>query len=270
MAVANERPGEKLKRARERWNLTYRDVVRASQEIAGRRGSEFAIALSRLADIENKGVVPTIYRLYTLSAIYRLELEQTLGWYGVPVDMLASESLQTPLSITHATQPQSARVFTIPHPPTCEIDINSTSFLSHIIRRWGKSGLSFLNGWDMRAHRFGFIGLDDWSMHPILHPGSVVLIDPNQRRILANGWTSELDRPIYFLEHRSGILCGWCSLVDSQIVVQPHPSSQLRPGLFALSEIDIIGQVIGVAMLLESPKPRRARTAATPTTSPDP
>jgi transcriptional regulator with XRE-family HTH domain len=271
MPQSNERPGAQLKRARERWGLTYRDVVKASQQIAARRGNdEFAVALSRLADIENKGIVPTIYRLYTLSAIYRLELEETLGWYGVPVEMLASESVQSPLSVTHAAKLQPARIVTIPQPPTCEIDLNSTSFLSHVIRRWGKSALSLLNGTELRAHRFGFIGLEDWSMHPVLWPGSIVLIDEGRRRILAGGWTSELDRPIYFLEHRSGVLCGWCALVEARIVVQPHPSSQLAPRLFDVAEIDVIGQVAGVAMLFDPQKPHRARSATTPATSPNP
>ena len=49
-----ERPGQKLKRVRERLNLTYRDVELASRQIAARRGSDnFVIALSRLADIEH-------------------------------------------------------------------------------------------------------------------------------------------------------------------------------------------------------------------------
>ena len=67
-----ERPGDRLKRVRERLKLTYRDVEKASHQIALRRGSEeFAIALSRLADMENKQTVPSIYRIYSLSAIYR-------------------------------------------------------------------------------------------------------------------------------------------------------------------------------------------------------
>ena len=271
MAQLKERPGEKLKHARERWSLTYRDVVKASQQIAARRGNdEFAIALSRLADIENKGLTPTIYRLYTLSAIYRLELEETLSWYGVPVDQLASESLLTPLSVTHATPPQAARAFSVPQPATCTVDLNSTSFLSHIIRRWGKTGLTLLNGLDLRAKRYGFIGLDDWSMHPILHPGSIVLIDDTQCRITPDGWTTERDRPIYFLEHRGGVVCGWCSVIDAHVVVQPHPSSTLGPRLFELTEIDVIGRVIGVAMLLETQKPRGARNAAVPVVSLNP
>src|SRR5215475_3562787 len=101
-----ERPGEKLKRIREKRRLTYRDVERASQQIAARRGNdEFGIALSRLADIEHKGTVPTIYRLFSLCAIYRLDLWEVLEWYGVPADSVASESLQTPLA---TTQPLTA------------------------------------------------------------------------------------------------------------------------------------------------------------------
>ncbi|HEY1341932.1 MAG TPA: helix-turn-helix transcriptional regulator, partial [Bryobacteraceae bacterium] len=97
-----EHPGQKLKRARERLRLTYRDVGEASQQIAARRGSdEFAIALSRLADIENKGTVPTIYRFYTLCAIYRLDFHEVLGWYGAPLDQLAADSIHVRIGPTH-------------------------------------------------------------------------------------------------------------------------------------------------------------------------
>ena len=42
--------------SRERLNLRYRDVEEASHRIADRhKNDEFSIALSRLADIENKG-----------------------------------------------------------------------------------------------------------------------------------------------------------------------------------------------------------------------
>ena len=79
-----EEAGQKLKRARERLNLRYRDVEEASLQIAERhKNDEFFIALSRLSDIENKGTVPTIYRLYSLCAIYRLDIHEVLEWYGV-------------------------------------------------------------------------------------------------------------------------------------------------------------------------------------------
>jgi transcriptional regulator with XRE-family HTH domain len=266
-----ERPGEKLKRVRERLKLTYRDVEKASQQLAQRRASdEFAIALSRLADIENKGTVPTIFRLYSLCAIYRLNPDEVLGWYGVPLELLPSESLYTPLNETHAVGFTAPAKFTVPQPADSEVDLNSTTFLSHVIRRWGKTGLSLLNGCDLRQHQYGFIGLEDRSMYPVLHPGSLVLIDNSKRRIATDGWTNEMDRPIYFLEHRSGYRCGWCTSHEGQILVQPHPSSHQSPGWYAAGEIDVIGQVTGVAMLLEQSRPRRARNGATPAVSPNP
>ncbi|MEO8369527.1 MAG: helix-turn-helix transcriptional regulator [Candidatus Solibacter sp.] len=267
-----ERPGEKLKKARERLKLTYRDVEKASQQVAERRGSdEFAIALSRLADIEHKGTVPTIFRLYTLCAIYRLNFSDVVGWYGVPVESLPGEALLTPLSETHvANFGAPSKTPAVPTASAPEIDFNSTTFLGHLARRWGKTGLMFFDGWHVRQHRYGFIGLEDHSMSPILRPGSLVLIDESRRKIAADGWTSEMDRPIYFLETRDGYRCGWCTLYGEQTLLQPHPGSNRKPEMFGSDEIDVIGQVTGVAMLLDLKKPRRARSATTPATSPNP
>jgi transcriptional regulator with XRE-family HTH domain len=256
-----ERPGEKLKHVRERLNLTYRDVEQASRQIAERRGrDEFVIALSRLADIENQGTAPTIHRIYTLCAIYRLDYEEVLRWYGVPLELLGSEAMQIVHRSTHAFQFTEIRQVTVPQPADFEINLNKTTFLSHLVGRWGKMPLSFLNGLDIKQYRYGFIGLDDWSMYPILHPGSLVAIDQNRRKIAAGGWTNEHDRPIYFLDHRSGSLCGWCTQIGENVLIQPHPASQRPPLSFKFpGEIDVIGQVAGVAMMLESRKHRTAR-----------
>src|SRR5277367_259190 len=79
-----EEAGQKLKRIRERLRLKFRDVEEASARIAAaNHNDEFTVALSRLADIENKGTMPSMYRLYSLCAIYRLDMSEVLGWYGV-------------------------------------------------------------------------------------------------------------------------------------------------------------------------------------------
>jgi hypothetical protein len=131
--------------------------------------------------------------------------------------------------------------------------------------------LSFLNGLDLRQYSYGLIGLEDWSMYPILPPGSLVAIDENRRKIATSGWTSEFDRPIYFLEHRGGYVCCWCVLSDNRLLVQPHPASHRAPLVFEYpKEIDIIGQVIGAATLLDSKKRRHARTQSVAAKSPNP
>jgi len=266
-----ESPGEKLRQVRERLRLTYRDVAEASQKIARRRNSEeYAVALSRLADIENKGTLPTVFRLYTLCAIYRLDWKEVLRWYGVPLELLASDALHVALAETHEIHFAAESEAVVPPALDREIDLNKTTFLSHMVRRWGKMPLSFLAGPEQRHLHYGVVGFADWSMYPLLHPGSLVLVDQNRRKIAADGWTTEFDRPIYFLEHRDGYRVGWCSRVAGRLLLQPHPAAQQSPTFFDDSDIDVVGQITGVAMLLESRKRRHARTSIIPAKSPNP
>jgi transcriptional regulator with XRE-family HTH domain len=63
-------PGLRLRQARERLGLTYRDVETASYELAALRGSpNFVMHISRLADIENGNIVPGLHKFYTLAAL---------------------------------------------------------------------------------------------------------------------------------------------------------------------------------------------------------
>ncbi|HUE22213.1 MAG TPA: helix-turn-helix transcriptional regulator [Bryobacteraceae bacterium] len=255
--------GQRLKRARERLNLRFRDVEQASIRIAElRQNDDFAIALSRLSDIENKGTVPTIYRLYSLCAIYRLDIAEVLEWYGVDLAALPADAAALPLQSTHLLGfgPGMRGEFQVPLVVDPAIDLSKTTYLSRAIRRWGKLPLSLLNAVDLKHHRYAFIGTEDWSMYPILQPGALVLIDETQRKIAHAGWSSEFDRPIYFLEHRAGCVVGWCTLNGEQLVLQPHPASPCSPVVYAYpSEIDVIGQVSGVAMILDQGKRRRTR-----------
>ncbi len=65
--------GFRLRQIRERLGLTYRDVERASFELAVARGhAAFTLRISRLAVIENHNVIPSLHKLYTLATIYHL------------------------------------------------------------------------------------------------------------------------------------------------------------------------------------------------------
>lgn len=255
--------GQKLKRARERLNLRFRDVEEASQRIAQRHASdEYTIALSRLSDIENKGTVPTIYRLHSLCAIYRLDILEVLEWYGVNVSEIPADATLVQVNRTHEVGFSTTGYGSVQVPLSLDpgIDLRRTTFLSRAIQRWGRLPLMLLNAIDLRNHRYAFIGTEDWSMYPILHPGSLVLVDESRRKIAESGWSSEFERPIYLLEHREGWLCGWCSLTNGQLIVHSHPASECPPRGFAFpQEVDVIGQVTGVAMRLDRARRRRTR-----------
>jgi transcriptional regulator with XRE-family HTH domain len=249
-------PGEKLRRVRERLNLTYRQVADASRKVAERRGSrEFALAISRLADIENKNKVPTMYRLYTLSAIYGLDLGEVLRWYGVPCEQLAADSLHVGLPETHTLDFTHAAHVSVPQISGDSFDPAATTYVSPMIRRWGKLPFTYLNGVEAREFRYGWIGMEDWSMYPVLHPGSVIAIDDTRRKIARGGWTNEYDRPIYFFELRTGFRCGWCTVDGPYLILEPHPASLQPASAYAWPrEIEVIGQVVGTAMMLRHRK----------------
>ncbi len=258
-----EEAGQKLKRVRERLNLRFRDVEEASTKIAARRGSdEFTVALSRLADIENKGTMPSIYRLYSLCAIYRLELTDVLSWYGVSLSTLLGDASVVEHERTHLVgfRPEEGDI-QVPIALDPGLDLSRTVFLSRLIQRWGTVPLMLLNNIDLRSYRYGLIGTEDWSMFPIIPPGSLVVIDDSKRRIATSGWTTEFDRPIYFLEHREGYACGWCSAKEGQLTVQPHPSSNRDPETYLYpDEIEVVGQVTRIALSLETAGQRRTRS----------
>ena len=255
--------GLRLRRARERLDLKFRDVELASQGIAERHGNqEFVILISRLSEIESRGTVPSIFRLYSLCCIYRLNVAEVMGWYGVGLDGMAADSGLIRIGKTHAigfpADPNSEVAIPISLNPG--IDPTKTFFLSHVVQRWGKLPLALMGGVDHRQYRYGFMGTQDWSMHPLVPAGSLLIIDESKRRIQTGGWTSQINRPIYFLEHRDAFYCRWCSLTEGVVSLIPDPASDAPViNLRYPEDIEVVGQVVGLAISLDLEPPRRTR-----------
>lgn len=187
-------PGLQLRQVRERLGLTYRDVERCSYEIAAKRGRpEFILHISRLADIENRNVVPSLHKLYALAVVYHLNPVEIFRWYDIPADEFFSDGAMFPAPQTHlGAAPASLRV---PLRFDPAFDPKRTAYLSRMVEQWGNfEGTLFNSG---LQHRYGYIGLNDRKMVPILRPGSIVLVDTSVRRIGDIDWSSEYDRPMY-------------------------------------------------------------------------
>jgi hypothetical protein len=243
-------------------NLKFRDVEQYSQQIAEKYGNpEFAILISRLSDIENQGTVPSIFRLYSLCCIYRLDLNEVLTWYGVPLQSMAADAGLVPAERTHSIHfdpDLGAAMLPISLDPG--IDLRRTFFVSEVVQRWGKLPLALLSGIDVSRFRYGFVGTEDWSMYPAIPPGSLLVVDESKRKIQNSGWRALSERPIYFLEDRQGAYCRWCSLQDGQLSLISDPSSDAPVLNFHFpGEIEVVGQVVGVAMTLDPEKRRRSR-----------
>lgn len=254
--ISQQDPGRRLREVRERLGLKYRDVQEATQAIAQARGNrDFVTGLSRLADIENHGTVPSIYRLYSLAAVYGLSLKTVLGWYGIPLVKLPFDTAR--LSHRHT------RIVEADHSGKADTvvvgDIRSTIYSARALSDGGPFPLALTRLQPNR--RYAVIGTDDWSMYPLLHPGAFIQIDDKRRKPEAGPWSSEGERPIYLVESRIGYQAAWCTLRRRELLLQFHPCSGMEPArLNTPDEAEIVGQVIGVAMNLDSAKRRRTRS----------
>ena len=245
-------PGLRLRQARERLGLTYREVERSSYELAVRRGRpDFILRISRLADIENRGVVPGLHKLYTLAAIYRLNPLEIFAWYDVPIEECFHDGASFPAPRTHLIAGPTSLRIPIKFDPA--FDPQKTELLSRMVEKWGRfeGVLTNSNG----RHFYGYIGTSDRRMMPLLRPGSIVLIDGLANKIDNGDWTTEHDRPMYFVEVRGGYRCGWFHQQGSRLVMQPHPLSHCFPEAWRMpEEAEIVGRVTGVVTRLNEPE----------------
>jgi hypothetical protein len=233
--------------------MTLRDVEEASTRLAALRQIEdYVMNPSRLSDIETKGVVPSIYRLYALSVIYRADFADILKLYGVDLGSTAADlALFEPVK-THRLEIISNRgLVNIPTKLDPGFDPRISVNLGRMIEDWGPVPLQYLQEIAKRKYSYGYIGSEDRTMYPLILPGSFVQIDEDRQRVQEGPWRSELERPIYFVETREGFVCCWCSMRPGEIILQPHPLSPAAPRILKHpQEAEVAGQVIGVAMRL--------------------
>jgi transcriptional regulator with XRE-family HTH domain len=245
--------GERLKEIRSRLGITLRDVTDLSQKIAESEGNEeFHISNPWLTEIENSDAIPSIYKLFSLSIIYHLKFGDLLQLFGVDVQKLAERQIETQLLHTHLTPVEvfdRERSISFPVRFDPGFEVTKTNLLSRMVEVWGEVPISLIEHFDVRHSMYGFIGLEDFTLYPLLRPGSFVQIDQRIKRILPLKWHTELDRPIYFVELRDGYACSWCELQGSQLILVPHPLSPCSVRQFKNgTEAEVIGRVTGVAM----------------------
>lgn len=241
--------GQKLKELRSVRHITVRQVEQASRRIAEAKGDKrFCISNGWLAQLEKGTSEPSIHKLFSLSVVYRVEFLELIRLYGVD---LSEARKYEPVANPHLTQllssefqdkklaglsgisafNSSRRVTSLIPGGRRPADITSFAGLQH-----SKAELS----------AYGYIGLNDLTMYPLIRPGAIVHIDTTQKKLQPITWHSEYERPIYFIELRDSYACGWCELQGNQLLIIPHQSSPVAiRRLTYLKEAEIVGRVTG-------------------------
>jgi transcriptional regulator with XRE-family HTH domain len=234
--------------------MSTRDVADFSKIIADAEGNdEFLISSPYLTQIENEIVgIPGVYKLFTLASVYGLSYSDVLALFGVQANKVKKYHAELPISRTRLTRYDSAEAaasLEVPVRFDAGLNLSQTGLLSRMIESWGRVPIEFLQHLDLRNRLYGFIGLKDYTLYPLIRPGSFLEIDSDIKKPRHGVARSEFDRPIYFIDLRDSYACSWCELVEDKLVLTPHPLSPAKTRILTFhKEAEIIGQVTGVAM----------------------
>ena len=244
--------GQNLRILRERLGLTMRDIETASERIARRRSNEeYFIPISRLSDFETKGVIPSIYRLYSLAVIYHTDMRELLAWFGVDLNVPVSDlELSSPPKSHLAGALAKPDVIQVPVRMDPAFDSRRTLNFGRMVEQWGTVPLLYLEQFSKVDFTYGYVGSEDLTMYPLLPPGSFIQVDESRNKVIEGSWRSEYERPIYFVETREGYTCCWCTLGRDDLILQSHPLSPVPAKVVRSSQAEVIGQIVGVAMRL--------------------
>jgi len=246
--------GIRLKQLRERLGLTLRKVEMLSRRLAKeKQNQDFFISRGWLNNVENGSYTPGIFKLYSLGAIYRTHWSNVFGFFGLHLsDFGRDQAMFAPPKTQLITdRPETDDTIVVPLRSREALHLDRTNLLSKLVEIWGEVPIRLIQHLDLRNGTYGFVGISDKRMSPIIRPGSIVQIDQNQRKIISVKWDNEYDRPIYFLELRGEYLCSWCEMSGGYLSAIPHPNSKCEVRRFAYPrEADIVGRVVGVTMRL--------------------
>jgi transcriptional regulator with XRE-family HTH domain len=252
--------GQRLKALRRDLGISTRQVEKYSRQIATAEGrSKFYISNAWLSQIEATGAVPSVQKLFSLSVIYRINFVKLLYLFGIDLERIVLHQLGIRLPKTH---PARLEVYneegtaTFPARFHERFKGEKTTLLSRMVKIWGEIPISIIRHLDIRNSEYGYVGLRDHTMDPLIPPGSFVQIDNKVREVLLpSSWRTELDRPIYFVKIPGGYACSWCELKRKQLTLVAHPLSRTRLRHFAYTrEAEIIGRVTGIAMRIVRPE----------------
>jgi transcriptional regulator with XRE-family HTH domain len=240
---------QKLKALRDSRNVTIREVELESRRIAEAKGDKrFYISNARLTQLENDPLSePSFWKLFTLGAIYQVKLTEIMRLYNVDADESDKYQAIASPGCTGLLSEVPGPYQTIESLKALITEPDKTTLLPRVMPKDDKPDVVTMYA-DSQHLGYGYVGLDDFTMFPLIRPGSFVGIDTHQNKLRLGTWHNEYERPIYFVELRDSYACGWCELQGNQFLVIPHHSSPANiRGFTYPKEAEIIGRVIRFA-----------------------
>jgi transcriptional regulator with XRE-family HTH domain len=264
VSKVNALAGKRLKAWREKLHLSTREVQAMSRQIATeKQNEEFFLSHNWVTDIENGRFRPGQFRMYAISVIYGRNYTEVSSLFGLQIGDLRRDMASIHRPKTHLLEslgePETEAV-SLPVEFKPDFRFEKTNLLARAVEKWEAVPLGLLQHLDLRTSMYGYIGLEDFTLYPLIRPGSLVQIDSAQRKISPAPWKTDFDRPIYFTELRDGYVCSWCEIDRGRLMVIPHAHAHQDVRVFEYpAQAEIVGRVTGVAMRIVGDRPPEAR-----------
>lgn len=244
--------GEVLRRLREDWGLTFRDVEKRSKIIAEQwENSDFAISHGYLHQVEETGNNVSARKLVSLAEIFSVTPE-SLFRHCIPGKHISMvpDPLGGPQNTTLLTEGRLAdRAMTLlPDDFGADPIPEHTTVLESLARN------------ERGRYRRAVIGTRDRTLYPLITPGTIIKIDTFRRSIAPRKeWKDEFDRPCYLLYTRKGYVCAWCDLeaMGKYLRIVPHfrgaIPDYMGPATYPrlpVEEVEVVGRAISKIMNL--------------------
>lgn len=244
--------GQQLRSLRKQRRLRVRDVEEASRRIADAKGDDKCrISNGWLVQLEKCDSAPNLHHLFVLCATYGVNVFEFLRLYGINVEELPEyEAIANP----QRTQLLSATTtsLNLAAPRTTKLAVDLTAKLP--LR------LPFERGNDQATIRYAQLGANEVTMYPLIKPGSIVVFDTAKTRVETGTWPSDIERPIYMVELRDRITCGWCEWRENKLLIVNFRSSSFQE--FKPQDALILGRVVAYyTPCVELETKQRATTA---------
>ncbi len=155
-------PGETLRGLRMRLGLTTRDVKAHTKKLADEKGnSEYMVSAPRLTQIENNdAAVPSIFKLYSLSALYKVAYAELLKLYGVNLaeigrDQISQSVERTSLLDSRVEEKAASVVLPLRFDP--QLSLEATTLVSRLVQGWGEVPVSLFQYMNAKKFVYGVI-----------------------------------------------------------------------------------------------------------------
>ena len=177
----NSLAGKRLKAWREKLGLSTRAVQAMSRQIASdKHNEEFFLSHNWVTDIERGRFRPGMFRMYSISVIYHRNYTEVASLFGLEIGDVCRDMASIHLPKTHLLEtmgePETEAV-SLPVEFKSDFRFERTNLLARAVEKWDAVPLGLLRHLDLRTSMYGYIGLEDFTLYPLIRPGSLVQID---------------------------------------------------------------------------------------------